>query len=391
MKNKTLLILILLLTASFFISTNISIAQTKSDTKLVEGIENYYKHEYKSAIDNFSSFLNSNIKENELYIDALYYQTLSYIKNKDITMALKRVEDLKNKGYEFGIIHWEIGKLYLNKDRLFDSAMFQEAKDELEKASMLGIDSPKLHSDLAKAYQGLNLHQKAIKEYEMAVEKGTNYEDHLNLANLYKKNKNDQKALKHYQKYLNFNKENVSVYSSIGDIYINNQEYDQAIKILNKGIKMNKNHFSIQFQLGRVYFKEKKYNKAQKKFERVIELDNDNYSAFYYLGKIDSINQNHDKAKYYFEQAIRFNPKYADAYIELGDIYLNEENIYKAISQYSSAVESNPEYPKSHFHLAKAFVKRGMKEAAISELRKTLHLSDNHKEAKELLEKLLEE
>ena len=80
-------------------------------------------------------------------------------------------KNLKNNGYEFARIHWEIGKLYLNKEGYYDSALFSEAKNELEKASMLGVDSPEFHSDLASAYQGLNLYEKAIKEYEKAYEK----------------------------------------------------------------------------------------------------------------------------------------------------------------------------------------------------------------------------
>src|SRR6056297_307268 len=153
MKNKYYLVLILLLVSLIFINSNFGFAQEQDNIKLINGIEYYYNHEYNKAIENFSDFLKNDLVNEEMYIDALYYQTLSYIKNKEVNMAKNNIKKLKNNGYEFARIHWEIGKLYLNKEGYYDSALFSEAKNELEKASMLGVDSPEFHSDLASAYQ----------------------------------------------------------------------------------------------------------------------------------------------------------------------------------------------------------------------------------------------
>ena len=58
------------------------------------------------------------------------------------------------------------------------------------------------------------------------------------------------------------------------------------------------------------------------------------------------------------------------------------------MAQYLKALEYNPEYPDAHFRLALAYIQMGMKEAAIEELRKTLHLDSSNNEARLLLNRL---
>ncbi len=392
MKNNLCIMLIIMLVVPLFFSVNVFAEKNDNTINLIKGIEFYYNGEYENAIEHLSHYIDSTSSNENLYINALYYQTFSFIENVDVNKAKDNIEILKDLGYEFGMIHWKLGEIYLNKKSIFDSPYYNEARKQLEKASMLGIDSSSFHSDLASAYQGLGLAEKAIKEYELALEKKNDPKNYINLANLYKElNKRDQ-ALKYYTKYLDYNEDSISTYSNIADIYINQNEYNKAIEILEKAININENHFAINFQLARAYFINEEYQIAKKMFEKVIDLNTNNYKSYYYLGRISNLNDDIERAKYYLEQAIKYNPNYADAYIELGDIYLKQGNVYKAMSEYSSAIESNPEYPKAHFHLAKAFIKKDIKEAAISELRETIHLSgNNHPKARKLLNELMEE
>lgn len=391
MKIKFLSILILSFIIFLSFSSNILAEVNKNNEILIEGIDNYYSENYTNAIDKFEVYLNNNDSIDQLYIDALYYQTLSLIKNKEVSKANNNVIKLKDFGYEFAKIYWYLGQVYLNKDGHFASPMYEEAKNNFEKASMLGIDSAKFHGDLAKAYSGLKLYDKAIKEYELAIKGDVDSSIYINLAKLYQNDNNYNKALNIYNEYLEMEDGSVSIYTNISEIYLAQEKYERAIENLEKAIEINENHFSIHYQLAKIYYNQGKIDLAKGTFEKVITLNENNYMSYYYLGKIHEKDKNIEKAKYFYEQAIRFNNNYADAYIDLGQVYLNEDNVYKAISNFSSAVESNPQYAKAHFYLAKAFIKRNMKEAAITELRETLHLDNNYDEARELLDKLLEE
>lgn len=388
--KKLFMISVFLLIIPLVIGSSAAAEAPGVEDGLIKGVNLFYNGEYQKAIEVFSS-IQKDLSDNKLYVDTLYYQTLSYIKEVDVTKAKDNIEKLKEEGYEFGLIYWRLGEIYLNKNGSFDSPFYNEAKKQLEKASMLGIDSPSFHSDLGNAYQGLGLIEKAIKEYEFALSENNLASDYINLANLYKKVDKFDQALKYYRKSLELEDGSISIYSNIADILTTKGKIDQAITILEKGIEKNDNYFAIYFQLGKAYFVKEEYKQAESEFEKVIEINNNNYKSYYYLAKIHTKNENFSKAVYYYKQALKYNPNYADAYIELGDLYLDKGENYKAISQYSSAVQSNPNYPEGHFHLAKAFMKRDMRNAAISELKETLHLEPDHKEAQKLLDELTEE
>ena len=85
---------------------------------------------------------------------------------------------------------------------------------------------------------------------------------------------------------------------------------------------------------------------------------------------------------------IKNNPDYVKAYLAEGQIHLENEDYYKAISRFSLAVEKNPEFADSHYYLGLAYYRAGMEEAAAAEFRRTLHLSENYPEARELLDKI---
>lgn len=355
---------------------------------LIEGINAYYNKMYNVAIEKFQDLL----KDDENNIDALYYQTLSYLELADIVRAKENINLLAEKGYSFGILHWKLGELYLNKYQTYDSPFYNEAKKELEKAKSLGIASAGLHSDLAMAYQGLGNQDLAAREYEIAIQKGHVVSDYINLAIIYKEAGKLDAALELYTKALEKNPNNVSLYLNLGDIYLEKEEYGLAIDILNQGLKLNPSMVAMRTNLALAYYHNQDYGQAIEEFRQVIRENPNIYQAYYYLAEIyNKAENNYDLAINYYEQAISYNRSYVRAYLALGDLYLKNEETYKAMAQYLKALEYNPEYADAHFRLALAYVQMGMREAAIEELRKTLHINNSNNEARLLLNRLQEE
>ncbi len=356
-----------------------------------EGIENYHLQNYDRAISNFSDILEREELSHEIYIDSLYYQTLAYIELARIKEAKDNIEVLDDEGYEFGRLYWSLAKVYLNEKGQFDSPYYNEAKRNLEKASMIGVDTAEFHSDLAKTYRELDMKEKAVKEYELAIKNSDKPSDYRNIASLHKDLGNIDEALDYYKKARESGSESTSIYINMGELYIEKNDIEKAVEILKEGKEHSPNNFVLRYHLGRAFYESDKREEARNELEEVVELKNNFYHAYYYLGLIYSQEEDWQRAVYNFEQATKYNPNYARAYIELGDIYLEQDNVYKAISQYTSAIEANEDYAKGHFHLAKAYLKRDMTESAISELRRTIHLDSDHDEAKNLLEELTEE
>lgn len=355
---------------------------------LVQGVSHYYNGNYNQAAMRFKELLEVN-GEN---IDAIYFQTLTYIELNDVTNARKNIDFLNRRGYNFGIIHWKLGELYLNKNQYYDSPFYNEAKKELEKARELGISSAGLHSDLAMAYQGLGNMVRAAEEYEIAIEMGQVISDYINLASIYKDTGKLDMALDIYEKAIKENPDNISIYLNMGDIYLEIGEYGKAVEVLKKGVSINNNIIALKTNLALAYYYNKDYEEAKKHFNDVIK-DNENiYQAYFYLGELyNRVENNYELAINYYEQAISYNKNYVRAYLALGDLYLENKETYKAMAQYLKALENNENYPDAHFRLALAYIQMDMKPAAIEELRKTLHLDNTNNEARLLLNKLQEE
>lgn len=380
MKNKYLMISIILVLFSVF-----SLFVSAENSLLVQGISDYYNGIHNEAIGKFQKLM----EENENSIEALYYQTLSYLELNNIVNGKENIALLSEKGYSFGIIHWKLGQLYLNKEGVYDSPFYNEAKKELEKAKELGVSSAGLHSDLAMAYQGLGNLDRAAIEYEVAIEKGHIISDYINLATIYKETGKLDAALDIYKNAIHENPGNISIYMNMGDIYLEKEEYQEAIDILNKGVKIDTNMIAMRTNLALAYYYNQDYELAKEVFRQVINDNPNIYQAYFYLAEIyNNVEDNYELAVNYYEQAVSYNRNYVRAYLALGDLYLKNNETYKAMAQYLKALENNPDYPDAHFRLALAYIQMDMREAAIEELRKTLHIDNSNNEARLLLNKL---
>jgi len=384
-KKATFICLLLVFVISFTV-----MAEDSLET-LMSGIENYYQLDYEMALKILNKDINNEDFSQELKVNILYYRTLSQIELFKIVEAKETVSKLKDMGYEFAYIYRKLGEIYLNKKGQFDMPFYNEARKNLEKANILGINSFGLHNDLALSYQGSGNLKQAIKEYELILNKDENAVDFINLATLYKNIGDNKNALIFYKKALESGYEKVSIYINLGDLYINNKEYIKAISMLEKGINIDQDFVALHYKLARAYYLNNRYNNAKSEFNKVVELNQNYYQAYYYLGKIYNSEENWQHSIYNYEQAIKYNPDFADAYIALGNIYLEQENYYKAIASFTSAIEKNETYPEGHYRLAVTYYKLNMREAAIKELKNTLHLNKEYEKARELLDKLMEE
>ncbi|MFO7815240.1 MAG: tetratricopeptide repeat protein [Halanaerobiales bacterium] len=389
MKNRKSLIVLILFVFTIFSGISVNAQETDLDF-LSESIINYHQNNYQKALE-LNDKINLDNLNTQAKIEALYYRTLIQLRLGNISKGREQLQALNEMGYDFGIIHYELGRVYLNTYHNFDNAFYQSALEQFKKARSLGINSPDFHRDYARAYIGLDDKQKAVRELEKAVSKDGELNDYLNIANLHKEQNNLEKAEEFYKKSLEIDQRNQNAYSELGDILIQQKKYQEATDILVDGVEVNPDSIILNYKLGEAHYHNDNDQQAEKYLLKVIELKENYYRAHFYLGKLYQSQENYQNAKYHLNESIKYNPDYAKAYITLGDINLKQENNYQAIAQYSIAIEKNPNYPEGHFHLALAYYQSGMEEAAISELRKTLHLSDNHEKARKLLDRLQEE
>ncbi len=386
---KKIIVMIALLLVFMVTIGGAALAADKTQSvSFTEGLDEFYLSDFNQAYSIFSDLLDNEQLEHELKRDILYYQILTTINLKKINETKKLLNSYKKLGYQSGLIYWKLGNLYLNDDHYFDSPFYNEAKNYLEKAEMFGVRSSPFYRDLGTAYQGLGNMDKAASAFAKALSGNENSTDYLNLAILYKNSKQTKKAIEYFEKALKLDPTLEAIYLNLGNLYLELNQFESAISVLKRGIKINPDFAAYYSTMGHVYLQLEDYQAAADAYKKVIELNQHAYQAYYYLGKINIELKDFESAEYYFKEAVKYNQDYALAYIALGDIYLSWGENYKAIARYSTAIEKNPTYPDAHYHLAVGYYKSEMKEAAISELRRTLHLADEHQKARELLNQL---
>ncbi|MFW6410200.1 MAG: tetratricopeptide repeat protein, partial [Halanaerobiales bacterium] len=269
----------------------------------LQGLEHYYNENYEEASEEFSNALSS-VQEEELEVDILYFQTLSHIKNSNINDAKENIEKLNDMGYNYGILYWRLGEIYLNKEGNYDSPFYSSARDQFIEAEKHGISAPQFYSDLGKAYRGAGQTEKAIQTYEKAIDKDGTADDFENLGSLYKRKGEWENSISNYQQAIELNSDSSSLYLNIGEVFLELEEYEEAISHFRKGLDLNPDFTNLRYQLGKSYFLNQDLDKAQETLQKVIEDKNNMYNAFYYLGEIHRERDELEQAVYNYEQAL---------------------------------------------------------------------------------------
>ncbi|MFA5857635.1 MAG: tetratricopeptide repeat protein [Elusimicrobiota bacterium] len=128
-----------------------------------------------------------------------------------------------------------------------------------------------------------------------------------------------------------FNREQVSVYYTLGDAYFYNNEYNKAIECYDKAIEVAATKYpEVYNNRGIAYAKKGQYGIAMKNFDTAIKLDPVYAEAHTNRGYTLSVQgRNLDAIKDY-DRALAINPGYYDA-------YANRAKAYFTIGEYGKA------------------------------------------------------
>jgi tetratricopeptide (TPR) repeat protein len=120
------------------------------------------------------------------------------------------------------------------------------------------------------------------------------------------------------------------------------KDYKKAIKNFNKTIEFAPNDKENYFQRGMCYYMQSKYKKAIYDLDKTIELDPENEDAYSFGGLARHHSKKYDEAIRYFDKAIELN--HDDPYTYLNRCYskLQTKDYYGAKNDYLKAVELDP-------------------------------------------------
>jgi len=108
------------------------------------------------------------------------------------------------------------------------------------------------------------------------------FKDYFQLATLYAKRKDWQRAIQYYLKSIQLNPDSVEAYNNLGNVYFNLNQVDKAILYYGKASKLDPDYLNAYTNLGLAYLKKGLIDKAISQWDYVLKKDPDNKEVISY-------------------------------------------------------------------------------------------------------------
>ena len=240
------------------------------------------------------------------------------------------------------------------------------------------ISIEKIYYDFHGFIRSQDIRWDTYTEYSKGIifqEGGTGVE------NSQEKDKNYQKAIKHFTKAIELRPDYAEIYNNRGVAYERKGEIDRAIVDYNTVIELRPDHAEAYNNRGLVYSDKDEHDRAIVDFDKAIQLDPQLTEAYNNRGAAYCDKNKYDCAIDDFNKAIELNPDYVSAYNNRGVAYRDKSDYDRAIVDFDKATKLNPQNASSYGNRGVAYHKRGEIDRAIEDYDKALKLKPDFAEA----------
>ncbi|HLP22341.1 MAG TPA: tetratricopeptide repeat protein [Chitinophagales bacterium] len=193
------------------------------------------------------------------------------------------------------------------------------------------------------AYKNLEQYDKAIADYNRALELKPGYADaYHNRARVWERKGEFDKAIEDYSRAIELNPGDAEYYNGRGVTSDSKGKFQDAIADYLKAIELDPTYLDAYNNLGVAYHNLKQYDKALDCYNIVINLDATyplpylNRGATYEdLGRFDIANADYNKA-------LQLRPGYPEAYAHIGKSYTRRGNYVGALHYFEEAYKYAP-------------------------------------------------
>ena len=206
---------------------------------------------------------------------------------------------------------------------------------------------------LANCYDNQDDHLHAIAAYEEVLRLRKSYIDaYKNLAVVYVKNKEPQKAVDTVKKAMEFAApDDYTIYYIAGTACMALKNFNEAVEFLEKAIAINPEHSQLYNNLGTCYVTIGNLNKAYENFIKASEYDPDNSITYFNIASILQLQNRHKEACEFFRKAYAIEQQ--DNYLvalALSEVKSNQ--MEEAITHYKILVSHHPQKSNFQYNLA---------------------------------------
>ncbi len=209
--------------------------------------------------------------------------------------------------------------------------------------------NPDAHFLLAEAYAADGKAELALMELKIINQIGSFGEYCREVpyrhraAELYRKFRQPEEALKEYLLLIRLEPENAEHCYQAAQLFEERQMSEKAVQLYRRAAQLDERHVGAHLQLGILLCRHKKLAEAQTELEKALRLDPENLQAHFALGRTLKALRDYPGALRFLEKAQRDPQLKVKALIEAGTCYMNLNNAARAVPALERAVSLSVE------------------------------------------------
>ena len=183
------------------------------------------------------------------------------------------------------------------------------------------------HHNLGRYYADIGENEKAMIEYKIALnlKRGshgeTHHITHYNLALIYVKTGEEDKAIDHLHKAIAIDPRSADAYNNLAILLAKRGRYDDAFNLLTKSLTYSSNSSQAHNNLGFILLKTNLIEEAIIEFKKALDLKDEYPAALHNLGLAYKYKGELDKAARYFKLALKADVRALLTRLHLAETY----------------------------------------------------------------------
>ncbi|MFA6613168.1 MAG: tetratricopeptide repeat protein [Endomicrobiia bacterium] len=284
-KNLNYKISLLITILLFIIAGTIYFIKNKQyscDTFLYRANHYFLNENFLQSARYYRKLISMGFVDEKVYINT----SNSLIKLGDYKRAKKYLKEaLKNN--PSSEIYYLLGYTYYAKSQI---SLLQEYSEEaikyLKKSIELDAKNKSSYRLIGQIYEQLKKFEHARTWYRKAL-----FEDIENpsefygfIAYTYFEESRLDDAMKYYRRAIDYNKNYISAYCSMGEIYKIKNDFDNSEKYYQQVIEINSDYVLPYYKIGNIYYEKQDYQQAINWYQKALKIENNNSIINYYTG-----------------------------------------------------------------------------------------------------------
>jgi tetratricopeptide (TPR) repeat protein len=230
--------------------------------------------------------------------------------------------------------------------------------------------------NLAAAYQGLKLYEKAIDAYKYAVAIDEKFDyAYRNMGDAYIRLRKYKDAIEALEKVLELSRPEDVIYEAIGHCYDRLKNFAQARFYYRKASHLNQGDSKLYYKIACTYINEQQWTMAVKQLETAMQIHRLQPEYNLAMGECKMQLGEYKEAIQYFSNVVRQRPKNISSWEALIRCLYHGEFYEEALEQVHAAIKITDARPIFIYYLSAIYFALGKSKEGLLQLERAMSLS----------------